>query len=99
MSLSFGIPNRIPDIIKKKRLKWFGHVVHNVKYVNHSYKNDFIKEIQITTIKAMEWPNKRRHKITSALTEERLVKDWWQSEGLEFYLQLFISKLHIFFNM
>ena len=39
-----GIPNKIIDIIKKKRLKWFSHIVHkdNAIYISLSHKNNFI---------------------------------------------------------
>ena len=35
------ISNKITDIIKKKRFKWFDYMVHkgNSSYVNHSNKN------------------------------------------------------------
>ena len=37
------IPNKITDLIKKKRFKWFGHVVYkdNVTYIKYSYKSKF----------------------------------------------------------
>ena len=38
-----GIPNKIIDIITKKRLKWFSHTLHkdNTSYINHSFENGF----------------------------------------------------------
>ena len=40
---ALGIPSTIIDIVKKKRLKWYGHVVRktNVSYVKKIYNNDF----------------------------------------------------------
>ena len=41
-----GVKKPILELIKQKRLKWFGHVVrrHNTGYVNKSYVQDFAKK-------------------------------------------------------
>ena len=41
-----GVKKPIIELIKRKRLKWFGHVVrrHPTGYVNQSYIQDFTKK-------------------------------------------------------
>jgi len=43
-----GIDKTILDIIRKKRLKWFGHVnrwLHDSSFVKSAYKKDFAKDL------------------------------------------------------
>ena len=48
-----NISETIEDIVLKRRLRWFGHVVRNTSTLNSSYKLDLKKETKRTPAKKM----------------------------------------------